>query len=61
MENNIFICKTCGSATDIAPSDGSGAICYNCCEDHNYAYESGEHRCVHCNMLAPYDWGIYDE
>jgi hypothetical protein len=55
-----FRCKVCGVDCDVAPSDGSGAICPAHCEDHDYEYERGEgHRCKHCNAEPPDDW-FYD-
>lgn len=56
-----FACKKCGVECPIAPVDGSGAVCENCCEDHDYRYcrDLQEHRCIHCDKPAPLDW--YDE
>lgn len=55
-----FACKVCGKQCATAPADGSGAICPEHCEDHDYQYEPSErkHLCVHCNDERPYDWGI---
>lgn len=53
-----FSCKKCGAECPTAPSDGSGTICEDCCEDHDYRYcrDMGEHRCKHCDKPAPLDW-----
>lgn len=53
-----FKCKKCGKECGTAPIDDSGAICEDCCEDHDYEYDPDrqEHHCVHCDKLAPDDW-----
>ena len=54
-----FACKVCGIACDSAPVDGSGAVCEEHCEDHNYIYDRGlgGHFCKHCCAERPHDWG----
>lgn len=56
-----FSCKACGVQCTIAPADGSGAICPEHCEDHEYEYERGDgHHCRHCHAEPPHDWYIED-
>lgn len=55
---SIFNCRVCGVPCPITPADGSGAICAEHCEDHDYEYvrgEGGKH-CRHCYAPEPEDW-----
>lgn len=55
--DNLFICHKCGKETLVAPDPPGKAVCIDCCEDHNYKYERGEHGhfCVNCYKPAPED------
>jgi hypothetical protein len=57
-----FLCKVCGVECSVAPADGSGSICPDHCEDHDYVYDRYEgHRCRHCDAEPPDDWFDVDE
>lgn len=53
-----FRCRKCGMADcHVAPEDGSGAICPDCCEDHDYVYDRWDgHYCKHCGDPRPADY-----
>jgi len=53
-----FTCKVCGKECPIAPEPPERAVCEEHCEDHDFQYDRHfrEHRCIHCDMPAPYDW-----
>lgn len=53
-----FSCIFCGAPCDLAPADGSGAICPAHCEDHDFQYDPmvGCRHCIHCGMPLPHDW-----
>lgn len=54
---DFFKCKVCGVQCAIAPSDGSGAVCPEHCQDHHYQYQRGDgHRCVTCFATPPEDY-----
>lgn len=51
-----FACRSCGK--ECASAGPDGAICEDCCEDHDYRYERElrGHFCFHCGKPAPEDW-----
>jgi hypothetical protein len=57
-DNPEFACKVCGVQCDVAPADGSGAICPEHCEDHEYEHDSmrGGKFCKHCDAPIPDDF-----
>lgn len=57
MASGEFDCKVCGVACPIAPADGSGAICVEHCEDHDYAHDPNRRAkfCRHCDAPQPED------
>ena len=52
-----FNCQKCGVECSTAPDLPKLPICENCCEDHNYEYESflRQHVCIHCGKKQPED------
>lgn len=46
-----FHCHKCGVETTTAPLLPKLSVCENCCEDHEYEYDSYERAkfCIHCN------------
>ena len=55
-----FKCRICGTECPVAPEPPGQAICEDCCEDHNYQYDSGRRGkyCVHCDheLIQDEDW-----
>lgn len=57
--DDIFKCGTCGADTDLAhPTDPKKTICHDCCEDHEYEYNSCAEwpQCIECGDDAPDDY-----
>lgn len=59
-----FRCRHCGGDTYVEPDDWS-AICTKCCGErgeHEWYHERGEGwLCIHCNDMAPPDYGYDDD
>lgn len=53
-----FHCGKCGKKCPVAPDPPVKAVCEDCCEDHDYKYESFSRKreCVHCGKEMPHDW-----
>jgi len=52
-----FHCHKCGVETATAPPLPDLAVCEECCEDHEYKYDSYERGsfCIHCNKQKDFD------
>ena len=61
MVDPDFTCVNCGKETELAAPDPANTVCQDCCDDHDYKYDScaGWGFCVNCNKPAPDDF--YDE
>lgn len=55
-----FLCGKCGAECAVEPDEGP-AVCPQCCEDHDYVSDSGEHYCQHCGDQPPDDWYYCDD
>lgn len=57
------LCSKCGADEVIVYAAAETAICPNCCEDHEYEYESYDraHYCQHCGQEPPPDYYYSDD
>lgn len=58
MTEPIFKCARCGAGTELAAPNPAITVCQDCCEDHDYEYDSCAEwaMCQHCNAPAPDDY-----
>lgn len=58
MAEPVFKCAKCGADTDLAAPNPADTACQNCCEDHDYEYDTAAEwsLCRYCSADAPDDY-----